>query len=228
MFRESLPRFADVFGEQVDDLKRGLDHREDFGVTAFQQGAAAFGEACGVGRGQTDAGTFEGEADAGDDVDALAHEVVAQLDLEEIALGLFGAVLDGVEQLGVYAGEPGDHAGVGPVAFTMVGVDGAQLAGVGDEHLVAEALEEAAGPRGMRADFQGNAGARIFERKPAQAFTMIGDGALVDDGSGGVEDADGVLLVSEVKADGDRWDMCIHGSGSVTRISSGYLRCLLI
>ena len=41
---------------------------------------------------------------------------------------------------------------------------------------------------------------------------MIGDGALVDDFALRVENADGVLLVAEIKTDGDGWDGVFHGS----------------
>ena len=51
------------------------------------------------GEASVSAQALEGEAHAGDDVHALAHEVVAQLDLEQVALGFLGAVLDRMEQL---------------------------------------------------------------------------------------------------------------------------------
>ena len=103
-----------------------------------------------------------------DDVHALAHEVVAQFDLEEVALGLLGAVLDGKEQLRIDAGEPGEDAGVVFVALAITGMDGAQLAGIGDDDLVTEFLDKAADPRAMRAHFEGDACAEILLGEPTQ------------------------------------------------------------
>ncbi len=74
---------------------------------------------------------LEGEADGVDEVDAGAHQGVAQLEAQQIMLGLGGAVLDGMEQGRVNAGQPGEHLGVAPVAFAFVTGDGVELARVG-------------------------------------------------------------------------------------------------
>jgi hypothetical protein len=50
--------------------------------------------------------------------------------------------------------------GIDPVALAMAGVDQAELAGIGDQHLVAEANEEAADPRRVRADLEDDTAAR--------------------------------------------------------------------
>ena len=41
---------------------------------------------------------------------------------------------------------------------------------------------------------------------------MVGDGALVDDLAVLVEHAEGMLLVAEIKSDGDEWNFGGHGS----------------
>jgi hypothetical protein len=52
--------------------------------------------------------------------------------------------------------------------------------------------------------------------------------ALVDDFPGRIEHADRMLLVAEIKAEGDRWNFRFHGSDSVARPSSAACHCLLI
>ena len=117
-----------------------------------------------------------------------------------------------MQQRGIDAGESRDHAGIGLVALSGAGVDDAELPRVGDDDLMAEALEEAAGPRAVRSDFEGNAAGWILQGKPPQGLLVIGDRTLVDDFTRMVEDANGVLLVPEIKADGDvRYR--VHGSG---------------
>ena len=58
-------------------------------------------------------------------------------------------MLDGVEQLCIDTGEPGEDAGVVLVALAVVSMDGAQLARIGDEHLMTEFLGKAADPRAV-------------------------------------------------------------------------------
>jgi len=41
---------------------------------------------------------------------------------------------------------------------------------------------------------------------------VVGDGALVDDLAVLVEHAEGMLLVAEIKSDGDEWNFGGHGS----------------
>ena len=44
---------------------------------------------------------------------------------------------------------------------------------------------------------------------------MVGDGALVDDLAVLIESAEGVLLVAEIKPDGDEWNFGCHGSAEL-------------
>jgi hypothetical protein len=57
---------------------------------------------------------------------------------------------------------------------------------------------------------------------------MVGNGSFVDDLARAVEDADGMLLVPEVEADGDGWEFRFHGDEKVSQGSSPAVSCLLI
>jgi stress response protein SCP2 len=57
---------------------------------------------------------------------------------------------------------------------------------------------------------------------------MVGDGALVNDLAVLIENAEGVLLVAEIKPNSDEWDFGFHGSGSLSQRSSAVAHCLLI
>jgi hypothetical protein len=52
----------------------------------------------------------------------------------------------------------------------------------------------------------------IFLREPAKGFTVIGDGAIVDDFTARIERADGMLGVAEIETDGIGWNEVVHGS----------------
>lgn len=80
----------------------------------------------------------------------------------------------------------------------------------------------------MGTDLAGDARARMFLRKAAQALAVIGDRALVDDLAVLVEHADGMLLVAEIKTDGDEWDFRFHGRGRLSWRASANRHCLLI
>ena len=57
---------------------------------------------------------------------------------------------------------------------------------------------------------------------------MIGDGSLFDDLARVVEDADGMLLVPDVEADGDGWEFRFHGDEKISQGVSPATSCLLI
>ncbi len=82
--------------------------------------------------------------------------------MQQIALGLLGAVFDGVEHLRIDAGDLGQHACVVFITFAIAGVNGAQLPGIGNKDFVAKISEEALDPWAVRANFKGNAGLRIL------------------------------------------------------------------
>jgi hypothetical protein len=57
---------------------------------------------------------------------------------------------------------------------------------------------------------------------------MIGDGSLFDDLARAVEDADGMLLVPEVEADGDGREFRFHGDEKISQGANPAASCLLI
>jgi hypothetical protein len=57
---------------------------------------------------------------------------------------------------------------------------------------------------------------------------VICDGSFVDDLARLVEDANGVLLVPEVEADGNGWNFGFHGDEKISQDSSPAASCLLI
>ena len=115
--------------------------------------------------------TLQGEPDRIDEAHAGADERIAQLQAQEIVLGLSGTVLDGMEQRGIHAGETGKHLGIAAVAFAFGAGDGVELARVGDEHSGAEVGEIPAYPRTMGARFQRHGAAgklreQLRQRRP--------------------------------------------------------------
>jgi hypothetical protein len=105
---------------------------------------------------------LEGEADGVDEVHAGAHEGVPQLEAEQIMLGLGGAVLEGMEQGRVGAGQAGEHHRVAAVALALVAGDGVELAGISHDDGGREAGEVTADPRTVRARFQRHRGGGIL------------------------------------------------------------------
>ncbi len=57
---------------------------------------------------------------------------------------------------------------------------------------------------------------------------MIGDESFVDDVALLVQNAKSVLLVAEIKTDGDGWYFRFHGSDIVSQRSRAASHCLLI
>ena len=65
-------------------------------------------------------------------IDPLAHNVIAKLDLEEIALGLFRAVFDGKEETLVHSGDAGQHIGITLITLAGALVNYADFSWIGD------------------------------------------------------------------------------------------------
>jgi len=108
----------------LDGLECGGDGIGEFGVG----GKECFGsvvECLGAGGGDSQSQGFEHATDGGDHVDALADEGVTDFEGNEVFLCLFGAVLDGAEEVTIGTEEFGEHAGVELIAFAVVLVDGA-------------------------------------------------------------------------------------------------------
>ena len=121
-------------------------------------------------------------------------------------------MLDGVQQGGVDASEPSDHAGVGLVALAGARVNSAKFAWIGNDDFVPQGLPEPADPRTVGSHLHCDAGFGILLRESPERIAVIGDGPLFDDLARLVEDADRVGLVSEVGSDGDAWDLVFHDS----------------
>ena len=83
----------DLFGEHGEHRQHGLHHRQAVGGHGGQN---AFVKRFGRGIADRVAEALEGEAHGVDEVDAGAHQAVAQLEAEQIVLGLGGAVLQGM------------------------------------------------------------------------------------------------------------------------------------
>jgi hypothetical protein len=84
--------------------------------------------------------------------------IFLRLQAQQIVLRLGRTVLDGMEQRGIHAGQPGEHLGIAPVALAFVAGDGVELARVGDEDSGPKVAEVAADPRTVRARFQRHGG----------------------------------------------------------------------
>ena len=147
--------------------------------------------------------TLEGEPDGVDEAHAGADEGVAQLQAQEIVLGLGGTVLDGMEQRGIHAGEAGEHLGIAAVALAFGAGDGVELARVGDEHLRAVFGEEAADPRTVRARFNGHSGAGKIREELRQGRAGVGQRRLTDNLTSGIKDADMMCPITEIQAEGE-------------------------
>ena len=164
--------------------------------------AGLFGEGIGVWRRQRDAQALEGETHRADDVHPLAHEVVAQLDLQQVALHVLADVLDGRQQFLIAAGHPGKQLGVVPVGLAHVLVNRMDLARIGHQHPVPLLLEEATGPRTVHPDLHRHQRAGITAAQRGEAPAAVGDRLLLEDLSLGVQHAHRMLAGAEVDSDG--------------------------
>src|SRR5690606_21211268 len=172
------------------------------------------GEAGGIGRAQPDAKTLEREPHGADDIHALAHQIVTQLDLKEIALHFLTAVLHGMKQRLIGAGDPCQHLRVPAVRLSVVLVNCAYLAGIRDEHPVAEGLEPAAGPGAVHADFHHDKRPGMATTQRVEALAAVGDQLFLLDFPTAVQNADGVLAIAEIDSDGGA-GLSFHGSDDV-------------
>ena len=155
----------------------------------------------GAGGGDAQAQGFEDAAYGGDEVDALADEGVADFEGDEVFLGLFGAVLNGAEEVAVGAEEFGEHAGIELIAFAVVLIDGAEFAGIGDGDVHACLGEVAADPGAVCADFDGDGGVGMIFAEFLECGAVVGDGEFLENGTIRVCGADMVFLIAEVDAD---------------------------
>jgi hypothetical protein len=174
-FAAALHQFAfhpfDLFGYLGQHDEQRLDHGQTIGGHV---GEHRFVKrfAGGVAHGMAKA--LEGEADGVDEVDAGANQGVAQLEAQEIMLGLGGTMLDGMEQRGIHTGQPGEHLGVAPVALAFGAGDGVELARVGDQDGGPVLGEVTADPRTVRAGLQRDGGARELGQQFGQGGPGVG------------------------------------------------------
>ena len=68
-------------------------------------------------------------------------------------------MLNGMQQCGIEAAEPSQRFRLDAVVFARTRIDEAELSGIGHQHLVAQAGEEAAHPWRVGADFEDHAAA---------------------------------------------------------------------
>ena len=132
-------------------------------------------------------------------------------------LGLGGAVLNGMEQRGIHAGETGEHLGITPVALAFATGDGVKLAGIGHQHRCAEVGEVTTDPRTVRARFQGHGGMRKIREQLCQGRAGVGQRSFADNLTSGVENADVMCPITEIKAEGEPTDDSRRGGGNVGR-----------
>ena len=107
-------------------------------------------------------------------------------------------MLDRAEQRGIGAAEPREHPRVRLVALGRARGDGAQLAGVGHEHRVAQPLQEPADPRAVRAGLHHEGRGRIALAEGRQALAGVRDRFLGEDLPAGRQDAHRVAAVPEI------------------------------
>jgi hypothetical protein len=148
-----------LFGEQGQHRQHGLHHRQTIGGHRRQD---VFVKRLRRRIADRVAEAFEGEADGVDEVDAGAHQAVAQLQAQQIVLGLGGTVLERMEQGHVRAGQAGQHHRIAAVALALVAGDGVELAGIGHDDRGTQAGEVTADPRAVRARFERHRGGGIL------------------------------------------------------------------
>jgi hypothetical protein len=160
---------------------------------------------------------LEREADGVDQVDAGAHQGVAQLQPQQILLGLGGAVFNGMEQRSIRAGQPGEHLGVAPVALALIAGDGVEFARVGHQHGGTEAGEITADPRTVRARFQRDGGCGELGEQLGQGGPRVGQRSLTNNLTSGIQRANVMGPITEIKAEGEPADDSRRGSRNEER-----------
>ena len=147
--------------------------------------------------------------------DLGAADVVAFLNhlanVENVAAATQNQALNAIsflytQVLGLELGDLGEHLGITPVTLAFGTGDGVELAGIGHQHGGPEASEKPANPRTMGAGFQGHGGTGEIRKQPGQSGAGVGQGIFTDNLAGGIEDADVMLMVTEIEAEGEPTD----------------------
>ena len=137
-----------------------------------------------------------------DEAGARPHERVAAAQKGEVDLGLGAAVAQGRQQRWVEAAHPGEVLGVDAVRLRVVGVDQAQLARVGHNHLVPELGEQATHPGRVGAGLEHDAQGFGAAEAAAQRLRPGGKPCLLDDLTGFVDEAHLDVVVAEIETHG--------------------------
>src|ERR1700690_3972192 len=136
------------------------------------------------------------------------------------------------EELGVKAPHARKHLRVATVILTIALMDLAQLARIGNDHLVAGCVCETAYPPGARSRFQYNAARSPADKMLAQCLNRCTDSPFGDDFTGLIKDAKLAVAITDVEAYSrtrDRDGFCLrvpkrlHGRSS---LSSLHLECV--
>jgi len=197
----------DLFGDVGEHGEQGLNHWQTIGGHIGQHRLVERFTG-GVAHGMAEA--LEGEADGVDEVDARAHQSIAQFQTQQIMLGLSRAVLDGMKQGRVNPRQPGEHLGVAPVALAFGARDGVELARVGDEDRGPVFGEVTTDPRAVGAGLQRDGGAGEVHEQLCQRRPGVGQRRFADNLAGGIQDADVMRAITKIKAEGEPAD---EGSG---------------
>jgi hypothetical protein len=167
---------ADLVGEGGDELEQRPERTAEFERHA---GGGGGREGRGRARRQPCAPSFHRAAPVSDEAGARAHQRIAGPQLGEIGLGLDPAVADRLEQRRVEPPEPSQGLGIDPITLAVTAIDPPELARIGDQHLVPEALEQATDPGRVGADLEddpsaGQRGAMTLERRGRGAEPLRG------------------------------------------------------
>jgi hypothetical protein len=98
-----------------------------------------------------------------------------------MGLALFAPVLERIQQLRVQARQSGQVLGVYLVGLSLVGVDQSQLAGVGNQYLVATLLKQPANPGRMGPGFYSDAQRGLRSEASSYGLGVGAQPALFDD-----------------------------------------------
>jgi hypothetical protein len=145
------------------------------------------------------------------------------VDQVEILLALDAAMPDGREQARIVGGEAGQSLGVVAIVLGIGGGDGADLARVGDDGLVAEAFQQTADPGRMSAGFKRDAHPRF----PLEVLAESGFGglntSLFEPISILVENAIMAETIAQIKANGQvRFRRRNGGMGVFAKLLHGW------
>ena len=122
-----------------DGEERGLELGRDGGLDPVVEAIGGAGE-------QARPRALDGTPDVVDEQGAGPDQAVAGADDRQVGLRFRASMANGREELGIEPRQAGQMLSIGFVCLAGVAVDQTQLAGVGNQDLMPELLEQAAGP----------------------------------------------------------------------------------